>query len=98
MTVSIPLAPPSGAALAQNNWPRLLADVGGTNARFALELSPGQIGCIDVLPCADYPTLAAALQAYLASPAPLAAGRVRHAAIAIANPAVSYTHLRAHET
>ena len=86
MTVSIPLAPPSGAALAQNNWPRLLADVGGTNARFALELSPGQIDCIDVLPCAGYPTLAAALQAYLVSPTPLAAGRVRHAAIAIANP------------
>jgi glucokinase len=70
--------------------PRLLADVGGTNARFALESAPGQIGFIDVLACASYPTLAAALQAYLASPALLAAGvvasMIRHAAIAIANP------------
>ena len=88
MTVSIPFPPQSGTATADSHadWPRLLADVGGTNARFALESAPGQIGCIDVLPCADYPTLAAALQAYLAAPAPLAAGRVRHAAIAIANP------------
>ena len=71
--------------------PRLLADVGGTNARFALELAPGSIGHINVLACADYPTLAAALQAYLALPdvAALvaAAGKgIRHGAIAIANP------------
>lgn len=68
--------------------PRLLADVGGTNARFALELAPGNIDLIDVLPCADYPSLAAALLAYLASPAVAGAGvaAVRHGAIAIANP------------
>ena len=45
--------------------PRLLADVGGTNARFALETVPGRIVAIDALPCADYPTLAAALLSYL---------------------------------
>ncbi len=68
--------------------PRLLADVGGTNARFALESAPGQIDLITVLPCAEYPTLSAALQAYLASDAVAAAGgkSVRHAAVAIANP------------
>ncbi|MFM2086988.1 MAG: hypothetical protein RLZZ237_1857 [Pseudomonadota bacterium] len=68
--------------------PRLLADVGGTNARFALELSPGNITLVEVLPCADYPSLTAALQAYLALPAVAAAGgaAVRHAAIDIANP------------
>ena len=83
---------------AYADGPRLLADVGGTNARFALESAPGQIGFIDVLPCAGYPTLAAALQAYLASPTLLGAdvvgargagagaSRIRHAAIAIANP------------
>ena len=81
---TLPLLPVTTRAGA--GWPRLLADVGGTNARFALESAPGQIGFIDVLPCAGYPTLAAALQAYLASPALLAAGTVRHAAIAIANP------------
>ncbi|MGZ8971191.1 MAG: glucokinase [Telluria sp.] len=68
--------------------PRLLADIGGTNARFALQTAPGRIELIDVLPCKDYPTLAAALRAYLASPAVAAAGlgKIRHAAVAIANP------------
>ena len=68
--------------------PRLLADIGGTNARFALELAPGKIELIEVLACADYPTLAAALQAYLAGPAVQAAGlgAIRDGAIAIANP------------
>ena len=77
--------PASPASLSS---PRLLADVGGTNARFALELAPGQIGHIHVLACAAYPTLAAALQAYLALPdvATVTGPGVRHGAIAIANP------------
>ncbi|WP_028100684.1 glucokinase [Pseudoduganella violaceinigra] len=68
--------------------PRLLADVGGTNARFALELAPGRIEHIHVLACAAYPSLADALMAYLALPDVLAvAGAgIRHGAIAIANP------------
>jgi glucokinase len=89
MTVPHPSPPPqSTASVAHVDGPRLLADVGGTNARFALELAPGRIELIDVLACADYPTLSDALRAYLAS-APVAAagvGRIRHAAIAIANP------------
>ncbi|KQQ47104.1 glucokinase [Duganella sp. Leaf126] len=73
--------------------PRLLADVGGTNARFALETAPGQIVAIDVLPCVEYPTLAAALLAYLGSPLVAKAvgtgqGRIRNGAIAIANPVI----------
>lgn len=63
--------------------PRLLADVGGTNARFALELGPGEITQVRVYPCADYASLTDAIRAYLKS-AKLA--RVSHAAIAIANP------------
>ena len=68
--------------------PRLLADIGGTNARFALERAPGDTGHIQVLSCAAYPTLAHALQAYLAVPAVAAAliTPLRHAALAIANP------------
>ncbi|HEY0488710.1 MAG TPA: glucokinase [Telluria sp.] len=68
--------------------PRLLADVGGTNARFALEIAPGRVELIDVLACKSHPTLADALRAYLASPEVAAAGfgKIRHAAIAIANP------------
>jgi len=69
---------------------RLLADIGGTNARFALELAPGRIELIEVLSCGDYPTLADALRAYLALPRIVAASAapIRHAAIAIANPVV----------
>lgn len=65
--------------------PRLLADIGGTNARFALETASGQIEAILVLPCNSYPTLVDAIRAYLSGP--LAVGTsVRHAALAIANP------------
>lgn len=64
--------------------PRLLADVGGTNARFALEFAAGQVSDVMVLPCAEYPSLAQAIQTYLGQ---VPAGtQVRHAAIAIANP------------
>ena len=84
MSAPIPALPDSAYA----DGPRLLADVGGTNARFALEVAAGQIGQVEVLPCADYPSLAAALKAYLALPQIVAAGgaAVRHAVIAIANP------------
>lgn len=34
--------------------PRLLADVGGTNARFALETAPLRFEAVAVLACADY--------------------------------------------
>lgn len=68
-----------------HSHPRLIADIGGTNARFALETAPQQFAHIEVLPCADYDTVADAAKEYLrraGSPA------VRHAAIAIANPIV----------
>jgi len=65
-------------------FPRLLADVGGTNARFAWQASAGApITDVRVLPCADHPTLQAAMHAYLAG---LNQGRPLAAAIAIANP------------
>jgi glucokinase len=64
--------------------PRLVADVGGTNARFAWQhQSGGEIVDGQTLPCADYASLADAIGAYLARlgrPAPL------DCAIAIANP------------
>jgi glucokinase len=46
--------------------PRLLADIGGTNARFALETAPGRIEAVDVLACDDYASLQDAMQAYCA--------------------------------
>lgn len=68
---------------AQTHWPRLVADIGGTNARFALETAPQRLEHIAVLAANDYDSVVAAIRAYLAG-----AGEppVRHAAIAIANP------------
>lgn len=63
--------------------PRLLADIGGTNARFALETAPGIIEDIDVLACADYAEFTDAVAAYLGR---VARGPIRSAAIAIATP------------
>ncbi len=63
--------------------PRLLADIGGTNARFALETGPGEIGSVQVYPCASYPGVADVIKKYLKDSK---IGRVNHAAIAIANP------------
>jgi glucokinase len=63
--------------------PRLLADIGGTNARFALETGPGEIGQVQVYPCADYAGVAEVIKKYLKD---TKIGRVNHAAIAIANP------------
>ena len=70
------------------SYPKLLADIGGTNARFALETVPGQIEAVRVLPCAGYASLSLAMRAYLQDAASIAAGaaKVRQAGIAIANP------------
>lgn len=66
------------------SYPRLLGDIGGTNARFAIQLSPGApIDRIVTLQCANYPGPLEAMQAYLVQtgvPAP------RNAAIGVANP------------
>ncbi len=64
--------------------PRLLADIGGTNARFALEVAPGDLVEIRDYACDDFSGVPEVIRAYLdeadhAEP-------VRHAAIAIANP------------
>jgi len=68
--------------------PRLLADIGGTNARFALEMPSGLIEAVAVLSCRDYPHLADAMHAYLDRPdvVALGGGAIRAAGIAIANP------------
>jgi len=65
------------------NYPRLVADIGGTNARFALETAPHQIEKAQVLPCKDYDTIVDAAKAYLEQ---AGGAEVRHAAFAIANP------------
>ena len=64
--------------------PRLLGDVGGTNARFGWQSQPeGPITDIHILPCAEHATIEAAIRAYLrlaGKPLPAAC------AFGIANP------------
>lgn len=63
---------------------RLLADIGGTNARFAWQAASGApLTDVRVLPVADYPTLQAAIHNYLDG---LGRGVPAAVAIAIANP------------
>jgi glucokinase len=65
---------------------RLLADIGGTNARFAWQARPGsEIESVQTLACADHASLHDALTGYLQG-----CGRppARSCAIAIANPVV----------
>jgi len=72
---------------------RLLADIGGTNARFALQQGEdGAFTDIEVLACGDYPGIGDAVRAYLSRAGARGLGvglksdGIRHAAIAIANP------------
>ena len=66
------------------SWPRLVADVGGTNARFAMQLrADAELEHLAVTPSDRHGTLRDAIRSYLAEqqlPAP------RSAAIGIANP------------
>lgn len=62
----------------------LLADIGGTNARFALADASGAIAGVRILPCKDFPTLEAAAEAYLALEGHH--GRPRQGAFSLAGP------------
>jgi glucokinase len=67
---------------------RLLADIGGTNARFALQAPGAGFADIEVLPCCEHATVGAAMDDYLARAAHrgIETASVRAAALAIANP------------
>ncbi len=70
-------------ATATTSPPHLIADIGGTNARFALTAGDEMPRDERVLPGADYPDIVSATEAYLA----LVGGpRPVEAAFAIANP------------
>jgi glucokinase len=48
------------------SYPRLLGDIGGTNARFGLQLKAGEaIMHVQVLPCAEYASMQDAVRHYL---------------------------------
>lgn len=69
-----------------STFPRLVGDVGGTNARFAWQAASGAaLSDVATLPCASFPTLQDAMQHYLAA---LGRGAPRWGAIGIANPVV----------
>lgn len=65
---------------------RLLADIGGTNIRLAWQDRPGgSLHDTRVLPCAQYPTVDAAIRAYLVE---VNIATPREAAFGIANPVI----------
>jgi glucokinase len=67
--------------------PRLIADIGGTFARFALEVAPHVFEQNVSLRCADFPDFHAAITAYLSGLSGGVSHRdIKHAAVAIANP------------
>ena len=66
--------------------PRLIADIGGTFARFALEVAPHVFEHSASLRCQDFPDFHAAVTAYLSTLKGVLVGDIKHAAIAIANP------------
>ena len=70
-------------AVDVSSAPRLVADIGGTNARFALVGAEELPRDERVLPGADYPDIVSAIEAYLGQ---VGGPRPREAAFAIANP------------
>jgi glucokinase len=65
-------------------YPRLVGDIGGTNARFGwIESANSALADIDTLPGADYPTIVDAMRAYLAKHGKT---KLRWCSIGIANP------------
>ena len=68
----------------QDEGVKLVADIGATNARFAVILDRCSVPTHEnVLPCAAYPSIVGAIEDYLSK---LAAPRPNCAALAIANP------------
>ena len=66
------------------SFPRLLGDIGGTNARFAWQQARGEaLDRVQTYPCADFDSLLAAMRHYLAQQALPPPGAC---AIGIANP------------
>ncbi len=63
--------------------PRLLADIGATHARFALQTAPGVFRSVRVLKCDDFEGIVPLLRFYLADHAGMT---LNHAALAVANP------------
>ena len=77
------LDPEKFARTAFADGPRLLADIGATHARFALQTAPGVFRSVRVLRCDDFEGIVPLLQFYLSDHDGAA---LHHAALAVANP------------
>ena len=71
--------------MPQRNFPRLVSDIGGTNARFAIEVAPYTYQNIKSLQCKDYPSLADAIHSYLND---FGRHKIKHAALAVPSPII----------
>lgn len=69
------------------NSPKLVADIGGTNARIALNTVAGEFSSVRVMQCEKYHNLAEVIRAYLTEiGADIGESQVEHAVVAIATP------------
>ena len=75
--------PEKFARTAFADGPRLLADIGATHARFALQTAPDVFRSVSVLECEGFEGIVPLLRHYLAQHADLT---LHHAAFAVANP------------
>ena len=73
----------AGLPAAYPDGPRLLADIGATHARFALEIAAGVIQFVRVLNCIDFAGVVPLLHHYLHDHQDI---KIKHAALAVANP------------
>lgn len=73
----------NGEAFSVSATVRLVADIGGTNARFALFSEAVGVHQEMTFACADYADITAAIQCYLSS---VGHPKIKQAALAIANP------------
>ncbi len=71
------------ARTAFADGPRLVADIGATHARLALQTAPGVFGALRVVQCEDFDGIVALLRHYLNDHI---GTRLHHAALAVANP------------
>ncbi|HLX53654.1 MAG TPA: glucokinase [Aquella sp.] len=68
------------------NFPRLISDIGGTNARFSLEVKPFEYESTKVFACRDFKTLSDVINEYLQQIG--MKGKVKNAALALPTPVV----------
>jgi len=81
--MTIQQEPEKFARTAFADGPRLLADIGATHARFALQTAPGVFRSVQVLRCDDFEGIVPLLRHYLAEHEDV---RLNHGAFAVANP------------